>query len=130
MKMGQSSMLASKLLLSIGIIHLPFLNKVFYPKKLTMTPTAVRYIECSLAKEVNNQSLWNLRLGSQESMDVRTWNTIGFQQRDQQDSQDLINDTFWRLRTVSALRFIGTENHPEAAKLLSYDDEYYLRGYG
>ena len=73
------------------------------------TPTELRYIERSgFMKEVNNQDLWNLELGSQESMNVPPWIIIGFHQRDRQDSQNLNNDTFCRLTVVSAQCVIGT----------------------
>ena len=58
---------------------------------LSKTPTELRYVEGSVfMKEVNNQNLWNFELGSQESINVPIWITIGFQQRDRQDSQNLI----------------------------------------
>ena len=49
---------------------------------LSRTPTELRCVERSvLMEEVNNQNLWNLELGSQESMSVPIWIIIGFQQR-------------------------------------------------
>ena len=68
-------------------------------------------------KEVNNQNLWIFELGSQESMNVPIWINIGFQQRDRQDSQNLVNDTFCRLPVVSAQAFIGTEKYSDAGVL-------------
>ena len=54
---------------------------------LSKTPTELRYVERSVfMKEVNNQSLWNVELGSHENMNVPIWIVIGFQQRDRQDS--------------------------------------------
>ena len=70
---------------------------------LNKTPTELRYVERSVfMKEVNNQNLWYLKLGSQENMNVPQWIIIGFQQQDRQDSQNLNNDTFCRLPVVSA----------------------------
>ena len=80
-------------------------------------------------KEVNNQNLWNFELGSQESMNVPIWIIIGFEQQDEQDSQDLNNDTFCKLPVVSAQCIIGTEKYPDAGISLSYDDDDYSEGY-
>ena len=73
--------------------------------------------------EVDNQNLWNIELGSQESMNVPIWNIIGLRQRDRQRSQNLINDIFCRLPIVSTQAFIGTEKYPDAAILLKYADD-------
>ena len=94
------------------------------------TPRELRYVQRSVfMKEVNNQNLWNLELGSQESMNVPIWIIIGFQQQDRQDSQNLNNDTFCRLPVVSAQCVIGTEKYPDAGMLLNYDDDDYSQGY-
>ena len=94
------------------------------------TATELRYVERSVfMKEVNNQNLWNFEMGSQESMNVPLWIIIGFQQQDRQDSQNLNNDTFYRLPNVSAQAIIGTEKYPDAGILLNYDDEYYAQGF-
>ena len=79
--------------------------------------------------EVNNQNLWNFELGSHESMNLPIWIIIGFQQRDRQDSQNLNNDTFYRLPVVSPQCVIGTEENPNAGILLNYDDDDYSQGY-
>ena len=98
---------------------------------LKKIPTELRYVERSVfMKEVNNQTLWNFELGSQENMNVPIWIIIGFQQRDRQDSQNLKNDTFCRLPVVSAQCIIGTEKYPDANNLLNYDDDDYSQGYG
>ena len=77
---------------------------------LSKTPTKLRYIEQSVfMKEVINQNQWNFELSSQESMNVSIWINVGFQQRNRQDSQNLINDVFYRLQVTSAQWFIGTE---------------------
>ena len=80
-------------------------------------------------KEINNQKLWNLELGSHKNMNVHIWIIIGFQQRDRQDSQILNEDNFFRLSVVNAQCITGTENYPDAGILLIYDDEYYSQGY-
>ena len=97
---------------------------------LSKTPTELRYVERSVfMKEVNNQNLWNFELGSHENMNVPIWIIIGFQQRDRQDSQNLNNDTFFRLPVVSAQCIIGTEKYPDAGILLNYDDDDYCQVY-
>ena len=97
---------------------------------LSKTPTELRYVERSVfMKEVNNQNLWHFELGSHKNMNVPIWIIVGFQQRDRQDSQNLINDTFCRLPVVSAVCIIGTEKYPDAGILLNYDDGDYSQGY-
>ena len=97
---------------------------------LNKLPTELRYVERSVfMKEVNNQNVWNFELGSQENMNVPIWIIIGFQQQDRQNSQNLNNDTFYRLPVVSAQCIIGTEKYPDAGILLSYDDDDYGQGY-
>ena len=80
-------------------------------------------------KEVNNQKLWNFELGRQETMNVLLSIIIGFQQRSLQDSQNLNNDTFFRLPVVSAKCIIGTEKYPDAGIMLNNDDDDYSQGY-
>ena len=73
---------------------------------LSKTPTELRYNERSVfMKEVNNQNQWTFEVGSQENMIVPIWIIIGFQQRDNQDSQSLNFDSFCRLRATSAQCF-------------------------
>ena len=79
-------------------------------------------------KEVKNQNLWNFELGSHENMNVPIWIFIGFQQRDRQDSQNLVSDGFLRLPVTSVQCIIGTEMYPDACILLNYDDDEYSRG--
>ena len=64
-------------------------QQIFLSKQVrNKTPTELRYVERSVfMKEVNNQNLRNFELGSQENINVPTWISIGFQQRDWQDSQ-------------------------------------------
>ena len=63
-------------------------------------------------KEVNNQNVWNFELVSHENMNVPIWITIGFQQRDRQDNQNLNNDNFCRLPVVSAQCIIKSNDIP------------------
>ena len=75
----------------LSIQQQSFLSKQF----LSKTATEFRYIEGSVfMKEVNNQSLWNFELGSQESIKVPIWFIFGLEQRDRQDSQSLNNSNF------------------------------------
>ena len=97
---------------------------------LSKTPTELRYVERSVfMKEVNNQNLWNVELGSHENMNVPIWIIIGFQQRDRHDSQNLNNDTFCRLPVVSAQCNIGVGKYPDNSILLNYDNDDYSQGY-
>ena len=94
------------------------------------TPTELRYIERSVfMKEVNNQKLWNFELGSQESMYVHIWITIGFQKRDRKSSQKLNKETYSRVPVTSCQCIIGTEIYPDSGILLNYDDDDYSQGY-
>ena len=94
-------------------------------------PTELRYVERSVfMKEVNTQNLWSFDLGTHENMNVPIWIIVGFQQRDRQDSQNLANDTFCSLPITSAQCVISTENYPDSAILLNYDDDDYNQGYG
>ena len=94
------------------------LSKQFLGKTLTELP----YFERSVfMKEVNNQKLWNLELGSHENMNVPIWIIIGFQQRNRKDTQKLNNDTFCRLPVTSAQCIIGREKYPDAGIFLNYD---------
>ena len=96
------------------------------------TPTELRYVERSVfMKEVNNQNLRKVKLGSQENMNDPIRIIIRFQQQDKEDSQNLNNDTFCSLFVVSVQCIIGTEKHPDAGILLNYDDDDddYARGY-
>ena len=77
---------------------------------LSKTPTELRYIERYVfLKEVKTQNHWNFELGSQKSMNVPIWIFIGFQKIEGQDSQNLYNDTFFKLSVTSAQCVIGTE---------------------
>ena len=97
---------------------------------LNKTPTELRYVERSVfMKEVNNQNLWNFELGGQENKNLPIWIITGFQQQDRQDSQNLNNDTFFRLPVVSAQCIIGSEKYPDTGILLNYDDDDYSQGY-
>ena len=98
--------------------------------KQILNKTELRYFERSVfMEEVNNQNVWNFKLGSQENMNVPIWIIIGFQQQDRQYSQILNNDNFCRLPVVSAQCNIGTEKYPDTGILLNYDDDDYSQGY-
>ena len=66
----------------------------------------------------------NFESGSQENINVPIWIIVGFQRRDRQDSQNLKNDTSFRLPAISAQCIIGTEKYPDAGILLNHDDDY------
>ena len=68
-------------------------------------------------------------MGGQESMNVPIWITIGFQQQDRQNSQNLNNDTVCRLPVTSAQVFIGTEKNPDSSVILIYGYDDYSRCY-
>ena len=80
-------------------------------------------------EEVKNQNLWNLASSSQENLNDPIWITLGFQQRDRQDSQNLSNVTLCRLAVTSGQCKIGTEKYPDAGIILIYDDDEYSQGY-
>ena len=79
--------------------------------------------------DVKNQNLWNFELGSQESMNVLTWNITRFPQRALPDSLYLNNDTFCRLPIVNAQCIFGTEKYPDAGIFLNYVVDHYCQGY-
>ena len=81
-------------------------------------------------KEVDNQNLWKIELGSQENMNVSQWNIIGFQQRERQETQNLNKDTCYRFPVASAQCMIGTEKNFDAGILLNNDDDGCSQGYG
>ena len=78
------------------IIHHPFHNKVQYLKDLYVRHARSfdKLKKTVFFKEKNNETLWNFKLGCQESMNVPIWKIVGFQQKDRQSSQDSSNDTF------------------------------------
>ena len=98
---------------------------------LNKTPTQIQYPERFVfMKEVNTQIFWTFELGTQEGINIPTWVFVAFQQNDRQHDQNLNNDTFVRLRVISAQVVIGTERYPDCAILLNYDDDDYSQGYG
>ena len=62
-------------------------------------------------------------------MNVSIGIIIGLQQRYRQHSQILNNDTFCRLPVVSAHAIFGTQEYPDAGKLINYDDDEYSQAY-
>ena len=94
-------------------------------------PTELQYVERSVfMKELTTQKLWTFELGTQEGINVPIWITIGSQQRQRQNSENLSNDTFYRPPVTSAQCIIGTEKYPDSAILLNYDDDDYSQGFG
>ena len=88
-------------------------------------PTELQYVERSIfMKRLNTQKLWIFELGTQEGTNVPIWITIGFQQREKQDSQKLANDI-----VTSAQCIFGTEKYPDSAIFLNYNDDEYSQVY-
>ena len=94
------------------------------------TPTNLHYRGRSVfMKEVNTQKLRTFELGFQGRSNVPIWIIVGFQQYDRQHDQNLNNDTFVRLPIVSGQVIFGTENYPDSAISLNYNDDDYSPGY-
>ena len=53
-----------------------------------------------------------------------------FPKKRRKDTQNMINDTFFRPPVTSTQCIIGTEKCPDPAILLNYDDDDYNQGYG
>ena len=66
-------------------------------------------------QEVQKQQTWHFQIGPQEVINAPTFISIGFQQQDQQNSQNLNNDSFCRPPVVSAQCTVSTEKYPDAA---------------
>ena len=95
------------------------------------TPTELRYVERSVfMKEINTLNLWSSELRTQEGVNVPIGIIVGFQQSDRQHDRNLNNETFYRPPVTSAQCIIGTENYPNSAILLNYNDDDYSQGYG
>ena len=102
------------------VIHI--LNKV---------PTEFQYLRRSFfMTEVNTQTFWIFELGTQENTSVPFWVILGFQQMERQNSENLNNDTFYRLSVTSAQCIFGTEKYPDLAVLSNYDDDEYSQDSG
>ena len=56
-------------------------------------------------------------------MNVPIWLIVALQQGDREDSQNLNNDTRFRLPVKSAQGFFGIEKYPDAGMYLNDDDE-------
>ena len=65
-------------------------------------------------KELNSQSSWTFELGTNECINVSILIIMGFQQRDRQDSQNLIIDTFCRQPVTRTQIIIGTEKYTDS----------------
>ena len=79
-------------------------------------------------KEVNFQNFWTFELGVQD-INIPIWIYVVFQQSDRQHDQKLNNDTFYRMPVTSAQCINGTENNPDSALLMNYNDDDYSQGY-
>ena len=65
---------------------------------MNKAPTELQSVERPVSmKKVITQSLWTFELGTQKRINVPIWIFVGFQERDRQDSQNMDNDTFYRL---------------------------------
>ena len=94
------------------------------------TPTGLWYMERSVfMKEVNTQTLGTFELGTQEGINVLIFIIVGFQQSDRQHDQNLNNETFYRPPLKSTYCIIGTEEYPDSAILLNYNDDDHSQGY-
>ena len=90
---------------------------------LSEAPTELRYFaRSSLLKEVHNRNLLIFKLASPDSMDVSIWIFSRFQQRNRQNSQNLINDVFLRLPAPSAQCIVGAGTYPDACIILIHVD--------
>ena len=77
---------------------------------MNKVPTELQFVERSaFMEEVNTQNLWSFELGTHEGIFIPIWIIIGFQQRERHDSQNMNNDTFYRLPVTSSQCNIGTE---------------------
>ena len=84
------------------------------------TPTKLQYVERSVfLKEVGTQNLWKFELGTHQGINIPIWIIIGFQQRERQDSRNMINDTFYRTPGTSVQCIIGTEKYLDSGILLN-----------
>ena len=93
---------------------------ILYKQFLSKIPTELQYVEKSVCiKEVKTQNFWTFELGTQEGENFPLWIFVGFQQRKKQDSQNLINDTFYRPPVTSAQGIIGTEKCPDSRIILN-----------
>ena len=80
-------------------------------------------------KEVNTQKFWSFELETQEGFNNTIWIIVGFQQRDRQGSQNLNNDTFYRLPVSICQSITGTERYPDNSIFLNSDDDDFSQGY-
>ena len=74
-----------------------------------------------------NTDFW---IRAQEGLKIPVWITVGFQQRDRQDSQKLNNDDFYRFPVTSTQYVFWTEKNLDSAILLNSDDDDSSQGYG
>ena len=84
-------------------------------------------------KEVNTQNFRSFEKRAQEGVNVPIWVTIGFQQKDRQDSKNLNNkDTFHRPPVTSAQCILGTEKYKNILieLFLTFDNDECCTDYG
>ena len=98
---------------------------------LSKLPTELQYVERYVfMKEVYTQKIWISESGTQEGVIVPIWIIVGFQQTDEQNSQNFNNASFYRPPVRSAQCIIGTEKNPDSVILFYYNDDDYSQGYG
>ena len=62
-------------------------------------------------------------------IDVPLQLVVGFQQRARLNSQELLDDSFFRHRDTFAQYVFGTEKYPDAGINSSFVDDKYCQGY-
>ena len=70
----------------------------------------------------------DFELGTQEGINISTNKFVDFQQREREICQNLNNDTFYRLPATSAQCIFGTEEYPDSAIFLNFDDDDFSQG--
>ena len=98
---------------------------------MSKVPTEFQYIEKHVfMKEVTTQKFWTFELGTPEVFKISIKIFVGFQQRNEQDSEKLNIDTFFGPPVTSAQCIIGTEKLLDSGTLLNFDDDEYSQAYG
>ena len=102
-------------------------NRAILSKQiLSITPTELQHVERSVfMKEVNTRNMCLFELGTQKGINDPIWIIVGFQQRDRQNSQKVIKNTFYRPPVTSAQFIIGTGRYPDSSIFLNHDDDDY-----
>ena len=76
-------------------------------------------------KEEKTHKLRSFELGTQEALKISIRVTIGFQQKDRQDSRNFNTDSFFRPPVTSTHCFKGTEKYPDSTISINYHDDDY-----